>query len=38
MAVEYIAWALEQDIPTGPKFVLVALCNRANQDGGRCEH
>lgn len=33
MAVEYIAWALEQDLPSGPKFVLVALANRANQDG-----
>lgn len=33
MAVEFIAWALKRDIPTGPKFVLVALANRANQDG-----
>lgn len=33
MAIEFISWALQQDLPTGAKFVLVALCNRANQDG-----
>lgn len=33
MAVEWITWALEQALPSGPKFVLVALANRANQDG-----
>jgi DNA-binding transcriptional ArsR family regulator len=33
MAIEFIAWALKQDFPSGPKFVLVALANRANQDG-----
>lgn len=31
-----MAWAFEQDIPSGPKFVLVALCNRANEDTGEC--
>ncbi len=33
MSVEFISWALQQDLPTGPKFVLVALANRANENG-----
>lgn len=33
MAIEFISWALKQDLPTGPKFVLVALANRANENG-----
>lgn len=33
MAIEFISWALEQDLPTGQKFVLVALCNRADHNG-----
>ena len=33
MAIEWMTYALEQDIQTSAKFVLVALANRANQDG-----
>lgn len=35
MSVQAITWALKQDLPSSPKFVLVALCNYADQDG-RC--
>lgn len=34
MSVEAMAWAFQQEgLPTCPKFVLVALANRANEDG-----
>lgn len=36
MSIRLVAWALEQDVPSGPKFVLVCLCNRANDDDGTC--
>lgn len=37
MSVEALKWAFEQeDVPPGPRFVLVALANRANEEGGDC--
>lgn len=35
MSIEALKWAFEQeDVPSGPRFVLVALANRANEEGG----
>jgi hypothetical protein len=37
MSIEALKWAFEQeDVPPGPRFVLVALANRANEEGGDC--
>jgi hypothetical protein len=37
LSVEALKWAFEQeDVPPGPRFVLVALANRANEEGGDC--
>jgi len=36
MSFEAVAWAMKQKIPVIPKFVLVALCERANPDTGEC--
>lgn len=33
MSIELLSLALRQNIPTRPKFVLVALANHSNQDG-----
>lgn len=33
MSVEAMTWAFKQPLPPGPKSVLVALANRANEDG-----
>lgn len=35
MSIEALKWAFEQEqVPPGPRFVLVALANRANEEGG----
>jgi hypothetical protein len=35
VSIEALKWAFEQeDVPPGPRFVLVALANRANEEGG----
>jgi hypothetical protein len=36
MSFEAVAWAIRQELPPLPKFVLVALCERANPDNGEC--
>jgi hypothetical protein len=36
MSFEAVAWAMKQKLPPLPKFVLVALCERANPDTGEC--
>lgn len=33
MSLDGITWAFKREIPPGPKFVLVALSNYANEDG-----
>lgn len=35
LSIEALKWAFEQEhVPSGPRFVLVALANRANDEGG----
>jgi len=36
MSFQAVAWAIKQKLPVIPKFVLVALCERANPDTGEC--
>ena len=36
MSIPAVAWALAQVLPPVPKFVLVALCERANRKTGQC--
>lgn len=36
MSIQAVAWALEQQIPAGPKLVLVALANHADHSSGLC--
>ena len=36
MSFQAVAWAFKQELPPVPKFVLVALCERANPDTGEC--
>lgn len=36
MSIQAVAWALRQELPPVPKFVLVALCERANGKTGQC--
>lgn len=36
MSIQAVAWALEQDLPQGPKLVLVSLANHANNVDGYC--
>jgi helix-turn-helix protein len=36
MSFQAVAWAMKQELPPLPKFVLVALCERANPDNGQC--
>ena len=36
MSIQAVAWALEQDLPQGPKLVLVSLANHANHTDGFC--
>src|SRR5229473_40883 len=36
MSFQAVAWAIKQKLPVVPKFVLVALCERANPDTGEC--
>jgi hypothetical protein len=33
VSIRHIAWAFDQDLKSGPKFVLVALANYADEDG-----
>lgn len=36
MSIQAVAWALEQDLPQGPKLVLVSVANHANHVDGYC--
>lgn len=36
MSFQAVAWAMKQELPVIPKFILVALCERANPDTGEC--
>jgi len=36
MSIHAVSWALRQDLPPVAKFVLVALCERANSETGQC--
>lgn len=36
MSVQAITWAFGQDLPSGPKFVLVALANYADHNDTIC--
>lgn len=36
MSIQAVGWALEQQIPAGPKLVLVALANHADHTTGLC--
>src|SRR5262252_3712468 len=36
VSIQAVAWALEQQIPAGPKLVLVALANHADHSTGLC--
>lgn len=36
MSIQAVAWALEQDVPRGPKLVLVSIANHANHTDGYC--
>jgi Helix-turn-helix domain len=36
MSIQAVAWALRQVLPPIPKFVLVALCERADEETGEC--
>lgn len=36
MSIAAMAWAWEQDVPSGVKLVLLALADRANEDDGTC--
>jgi hypothetical protein len=36
VSIPAVAWALAQVLPPVPKFVLVALCERANRKTGQC--
>lgn len=36
MSIQAVAWALEQDVPRGPKLVLVSIANHANHVDGYC--
>lgn len=36
MSIQAVAWALEQDLPRGPKLVLVSIANHANHVDGYC--
>lgn len=38
MSLQALAWALEQDLPAGPKLMLIALANRADPTTGRCSY
>lgn len=36
MSIQAVAWALRQELPPVPKFILVALCERTNEETGEC--
>lgn len=36
MSIQAVAWALEQDLPQGPKLVLVSIANHADHTTGYC--
>lgn len=36
MSIQAVAWALEQDLPQGPKLVLVSIANHADHTNGYC--
>ena len=36
MSIQAVGWALEQELPAGPKLVLVAIANHANHADGYC--
>ena len=36
MSIQAVGWALDQELPAGPKLVLVAIANHANHADGYC--
>ena len=37
MSFQAMTWAVEQNLPTNQKMVLLMLANRTNHDTGRCD-
>lgn len=37
MSFQTMTWAVDQDLPTNQKMVLIMLANRTNHDTGRCD-